>query len=80
MRPGTRLLCEEPLVPGRSPKASRLFPPQVAYFYAAPLAQFCSALDTALKDGNNYEPDGQITLCRRVSISRRLDAIVLSKA
>ena len=45
MRPRTRLLCEEPLVLGRTPKARQLFPHQVAYFYAALLAQFYSAID-----------------------------------
>ncbi len=46
MRPGTRLLCDEPLVLGRTPQTNRRSSPQVAYFYAASLAQFCAALDT----------------------------------
>jgi len=45
MRPETRLLYEEPLVPGRSPETNRNSPPRVAYFYAAPMAYFYAALD-----------------------------------
>ena len=48
MRSGTRLLYEEPLVPGRTPNPSPLTTPRMAHFYAALLAQFCSALDNGL--------------------------------
>ena len=60
MRPRTRLLYEEQQVLGRTPKASRPFPPQVAYFYAAPLAQFCSALDKGLRDPRFAKADSAV--------------------
>ena len=47
MRPGTRLLYGEPPFPG-PPQTNRRSTPQVAYFYAARLAQFCAALDKSV--------------------------------
>ncbi|WP_238321657.1 recombinase family protein [Halocynthiibacter namhaensis] len=42
------MLYDEPLVPGRTPQTNRHSTPQLAYFYAASLAHFCSALDSVV--------------------------------
>jgi len=54
MRPGTRLLYEEPLVPGRTPKSNPVAKPQMAHFYAALLAQICAALDSLAESSGTF--------------------------